>query len=302
MAEEKTPYINFEAGGLIDAAEFNQLQVDIQDDIATQIEEAKTEIQGGKVKESENAEHFADHSSDEWLAKLDERFAAKHHDHHGYTVYRRFIKKFTRDTNEVLLNHEMGRYPIVDTYELLPVTNHPDYEGCKILVYYGHTDADRLNLRVRVYRDEVMMGYALETLLYELGVEYKDTSSIGDVLNDMWAAFRRDPNDEIKHCETDWIEECCGKKRSVGELKEAGEWGDLYVALKPRKCGKGTDILMRVEEDGNVDVNTDALCQVEIGQVNYNALYVRVDEDVFTQGSDAVPAVEDLCLMFLLRI
>ena len=301
MAEDKAPYIDFEPGGLIDAAEFNQLQVDIQCDIEEQIEAAKTEIKEGKVKEAENAEKFADHSNQEWLDKLDERYAAKHHDHHGYSVYKRFIKKFTAKTNEVLLNHDMGRYPIVDTYELLPVTDVAPHNECKILVYYGHTDADRFKLRVKVYRDEVMMGYSLEQLLEELGVEYKDTSTIGDVINDMWAAFRKDPNDEINHCETDWISECCGQKRTVKELKDAGEWEDLHVAMKPRKCGKGTDLLA-VERDDDLQVNGAALCQVEIGQANYNSLYVRVDPDVFTGGPQGILPQEEVCLMFLLRI
>ncbi len=299
MADPLTPYIEFEAGGLIDAAEFNQLQIEIQEDIAEQVAEAKSEIQGGKVKEAENAEKFAAYSSDAWLAKLDERYAAKNHDHHGYTVYRRYIKKFTAKTNEVLLEHGMGRYPIVDTYELLPVTDHADYKDCKILVYYGHTDADRLGLRVKVFRDEVNLGYALETLLHELGVIYKDTSTIRDVLNDLWAAFMKDPNDEIKHCETDWIKECCGLKRTIKDLKEAGEWEDLHVALRPRKCGKGTDLLFDGEDTD--DVNMGALCQAEILQANYNTLYVKVDEDVFTPSPTGQSTVE-LCLMFLLRI
>jgi hypothetical protein len=137
-------------------------------------------------------------------------------------------------------------------------------------------------------------------MLQELGVVYKDSSSIGDVINDMWAAFRKDPNDEIKHCATDWIDQCCGKKRTVGDLKEAGEWEDLHVALKPRKCGKGTDVLMRTGPSGEPEINDDALCQVEIGQANYNNLYVKVDEDVFTAVGEN--PVTDLCLMFLLRI
>ncbi len=298
MAEDKAPYIDFEPGGLIDAAEFNQLQVDIQCDIEEQIEAAKTEIKEGKVKEAENAEKFADHSNQEWLDKLDERYAAKHHDHHGYSVYKRFIKKFTPDTNQVLLNHDMGRYPLVDVYELHPVSEVDGFEDCKVLVYYGHVDADEHDLYVRVFRDKVKIGYPLEILLEELGVSYKETSTIGDVLNDMWAAFCKDPNDELKHCETAWISECCGKKRTVADLKEGGEWEDLFVALKPRKCGKGADTLL-----GPNGVES-ARCQVDIGQANYNTLFVRVDDDVFSAvGRDGEPTGrEEVCLMFLLRI
>jgi hypothetical protein len=198
-------------------------------------------------------------------------------------VYRRYIKHFEGETDEALLTHNLGRYPLVDVYRLLDVLpNPPDpsFTGCKIL-FYGKSDADQLKLRTKVYRYSVDLGVPLEEMLKELGVAYEEDDDIEDVLKEMWDALRKDPNDEIPHCSTKWVEDCCERHRSVKELKDEGPWDDLYIAMRPVKTGS--------------DADRDGLT-VKVAQINYNTLHIQVSDGA---GNGMVTKPVDL--MFLLR-
>jgi hypothetical protein len=282
-------YIPHSPGDLITADDWNGLQRKIKDDIHAQVEAGKEEVKHEGVDKATNAEHFEGMSEKELEDKLDQRYAPKVHDHEGQSAYRRFIKEFSSEPglDKVLLRHELGRFPLVDVYELHEVVDpvlakrakqKRDLSGCKILFYYGHADADALGLRERVGRERVGIGIPFEEVLHELAVKYEDDDQIEDVLNDMWDAFMKDPNDEIKHCTTDWVDECCGERRTVAELKEADDWDDLYVALRPRKCGFG---------EGQTP------CRVVVDHVNYSTALVTVDA---TAVADEV-----LDLMILMR-
>jgi hypothetical protein len=287
MSTQTLPYIPQNPGDLITAGNWNGIQVMIKEDINNKIEAAKEEIKKTGVERADNADQFDNKTPKEWTDDLDQRYAPKVHDHEGLAVYRRYIKEFTNELDQVLLHHDLGRFPLVDVYQLLPVTAKKDYEDCKLLFYYGHADAEEFGLWVRVYRDRVPLGVPFEGLLAELGVEYDDDDTIEDVLNDMWGALMRDPNDEIKHCTTPWVEDCCGQRRTVKDLKDANQWPDLYVAMKPRKCGKGADLDLN---DGQLRGPT---CQVEVTHVNYQILLVEA------MGMKAADSPMDL--MILLR-
>jgi len=264
---QETPWVPANAGDLITANKWNEVQQYAKADIKKSAAELQGKIEEveGKLDEVDAA-RLGGKTPQEWA----DQFAPKIHDHEGLAAYRRYIKEFTTDLNKVLLKHELGRFPLVDVYELLPVTTTPGFEDCKLLFYYGHADAEDFGLWVRVYRDRVPLGLPFEQVLAELGVEYEDDDTIEDVLDDMWKAFMRDPNDELKHCTTPWVDECCGQRRTVKHLKVADQWPDLYVAIKPRKCGKGADLTLA--QGGTV---TDPSCQVEVTHVNYDTLLVE---------------------------
>ena len=276
MVDAVTPYERFEPAQLIAADRMNIMQVDIKKDIQARIEAVKAEITKAGVDRAGNADKFDNRSPKDWTDVLDQRYAGKVHDHEGMAAYRRYIKEFTADTNAVLLEHKLGRFPLVDIYELLPVTNKQGFADCKLLFYYGQADIDDFNLWVRVYRDRIPLGLPFEQVLAELGVQYDDDDTIEDVLNDLWAAFLRDPNDKIKHCTSPWVEECCGQRRTVADLKRADQWNDLYLAIKPRKCGKSADT---------------APPKVEVAQINYNTLLLEA------QGLAAGAAPLDLMIV-----
>jgi hypothetical protein len=278
---ELSPFIAREPGDLITADDWNGMQRKIKDEIRAQTQAAKEELKHEGVDRADNADHFATMSEQDLTDKLDERYASKVHDHEGPSAYRRYIKEFTSDPglDSVLLEHGLGRFPLVDVYELLPVAPSDKSLGkCKLLFFYGHADEDRLGLRERVGRDRVTIGIPFEEVLRELGVEYSEDHQIEDVLNEMWDAFLRDPNDEISHCTTPWVDECCGERRTIKELKEAGDWDDLRLALRPRKCGMGTDA---------------PGCTVEVRHLTYSTLLLQVAAKALTAGP--------LDLMILLR-
>lgn len=285
MANQKEPYIKRDPGDLISAEDWNEVQHLIRDDINMQLDRVKQEIIGGKVKEAENAEKFADSNRHDWLGFLDERYSPRGHGHEGRSVYRRFIKRFSNVTDDkilkVLLEHNLGRFPLVDIYELKNVTDVAadeakgiiDLTSYNILLYYGHEDSDKYKLYSKVYKDRVPMGYPLEQLLDELQVEYEDDDTLRDVINDLWTAFLKDPNDEIEHTETPWIKKCFEKRCTVAHLKKADEWPDIYVAIKPIKPSASI---------------------ATVTHVNYNTLNIEI--------TDWQATGDNLDLMFILRI
>lgn len=235
---EDAPYIPRNPGDPITAEDWNALQVEVKKHITASVEEAKEDIRKNGVDQAGNSDRFATRSDTEWEQHLDERYAAVSHEHEGPSVYRRYIKRFDakEGMREVFLQHDIGRFPLVDLYELLTVTDVEPHQDCKVLFYYGHEDRDKYSLDVSYGRDEHQLGLRFEAFLHELGVRYDGDDAISDVVQDMWTAFAKDPNDEIEHCQTDWIEGCCKENRTVDELKRADQWEDLYVAIKPRKC------------------------------------------------------------------
>lgn len=287
---ELSPYIGRDPGDLITAEDWNGVQLKIKEDIDDRIDEAKEEIKTEGVDRATNAEHFNNKSESEFVDGLDDRYAPKVHDHEGMSVYRRYIKEFSTDPglDRVILHHDLGRFPLVDVYELLPIQVGDEF--CKLLFYYGHADADRLDLFVRVGRERVPLGLPFEEVLRELQVEYEDDDTIEDVLNDLWEAFMKDPNDEIHHCTTDWVDECCGERRTVADLKRADQWNDLYLALRPRKCAIGADVWSNENGQGG--------CQVHVSHVNYNAIHIAVEDAIL---ADYAGRNDRLDLMFLLR-
>ncbi|KIH77077.1 hypothetical protein SAMN05660860_00422 [Geoalkalibacter ferrihydriticus] len=289
MSNDCTPYVPSTPGDLITAENWNDMQCKVQEDIAAKTAAAKEEIIEEGVSRADNAEKFDGKSATEWTDLLDKRYAAEVHDHEGVAGYRRFIKRFTPELDKVLLHHKLGRFPLVDIYRLETVAEVND-KPCKLLFYYGHADAEKYNLAHQVYREKVRLGLPFAQLLDEVGTEYDDENTIEDVLNDFWESFMLTPNDEIDHCQTDWVRECCGQRRTVAELKKADQWNDLYVAMLPVRVlvgetvcrGASFDTAQPTERPINELRPIDAIREVEGGcrallaQVNYNTIYLEV--------------------------
>lgn len=298
MTDQVEPYIDRDPGDLITAEDWDGVQIMIKNDIDAKIDESEQEIKRTGVDRATNADKFGGKSDTEWVNDLNDRYAPKVHDHEGQSVYRRFIKRFTNEggMDSVLLEHDLGRYPIVDVYELLPVVAKPpvpadpELEKAKLLFYYGHKDTDDFGLVVRVGRGpRVQLGLPFEQVLAELGVVYEDDDTIEDVLNDMWTALWKPPNDELDHATSPWVDECCGQRRTVADLKRSDQWADLLLAVKPQKfamIGKPT------AQAGGGRAGAAAGTHAEITHVNYRSLLVKT----------TVVADAPLDLMFLLRI
>jgi hypothetical protein len=286
MTETK-PYLPRNPGDPVTAEDWNELQTKVRSDIAAQVGAAKDDVRKTGVDRAGNADKFAGRSDTAWIQELDQHYAPKNHDHEGRSVYRRYIKDFTTDPglDQVLLTHKLGRYPLVDVFELLPTTNGANgTAGCKLFFFYGHVDEETYGLSVRVGRDRVRLGVPFDQVLAELEVAYDEDSAIGDVVNDMWDALRKDPNDEVKHCTSPWIDSACGEARTVGELKRSQQWDDLRLALRPDKC---------VAMCGNGPPQGEGKAAVEVTQLDYDTLWLR---------ATGLTAGTPLDLMILLRV
>jgi len=287
------PYIRRNAGDLVTAEDWNTMQNEVKTDIAARIATAKDEVKREGVDKAKNADRFAEMSEKDLTDKLDTRYAPRSHNHEGQSVYKRFIKEFSDQPgyDAAILEHGFGSYPLVDVYELQDVVRNTDgpYMGCKVLFYYGHADADELGLREPIGRERIPIGIPFEQMLNELKVVRDDNDTIEDAISDMRNQFMADPNDEIKHCEAPWLTRCCGERRTIGELKEADQWPDLRLAIRPRKCGRGADLLVA---DGLIG----PYCQVEILHANYDTVVARVA--VAEIGGNYTWPMD---LMFLLR-
>jgi hypothetical protein len=259
--KSQEPWLPAEPGDLIEASDWNEVQQFARSGIVAA--EAKCDAAVEELRNSLDdidAAKFDGKTPQEWA----QQFAPAVHDHEGQSVYRRFIKRFERDYPEAFLDHGLGRYPLVDVFELLPVVGDDPraqvddrLRACKLLFYYGHVDADRYDLRVSIGRDRRYLGIPFEQALAELGVDYDDNDTIEDVLSDLWTVLSRDPNDELDHCTTPWVDECCGERRTVQDLKDADQWADLRLGIRPARC---------------------PLVPVCITQVDYDTVHVAADQ------------------------
>jgi hypothetical protein len=69
-------------------------------------------------------------------------------------------------------------------------------------------------------------------------VKYEDTTTLDDLETDFWTAFFAPPNDEFdrdQYCHSPWFEKCCGEQRSVRDLKQRGDWDDIWFLMEPFK-------------------------------------------------------------------
>lgn len=310
MQNQPMPYITRNPGDLLSAGDWNQMQLDIKQDLLATKEATKEEIREEGVNMAGNSEKFDNKSSTEWVAQLDERYAQKVHDHEEIAGYRRYIKRFNDEDDIALLDHGLGRYPLVDIYQLLDVVGLvddkkilqecPQLAPCKLFVYYGHREAERYGLMGNIHRRKIKIGIPLEMFLTELGVQYEDDDTLGDVLNDMLDAFMEDPNDEITHCRSDWIEESVKDRRKVQELKEADEWPDIKVALAPQQVRGDTAVsYIEVDTGQENEAGNPLMVKVAVSRrvnalhANYETTAVFVEKPVISIA-EAVGADIDL--------
>jgi len=296
MSNQSVPYVARNPGDLLSAGDWNQMQLAIKADIQASKEAAKAEIREEGVDRAANSDKFADKRPEEWIAQLDERYAPKVHDHEEIAGYRRYIKRFREGGEEdiALLEHGLGRYPLADLYELEVVpglvfeekertdffAKNPELAGCKLFVYYGHREAEKYGLMANINRTKIRVGIPLEQFLAELGVEYEDDDTLEDALNDMLDAFMQDPNDEITHRRSSWIEKSIDERRTVQELKVADEWPDIRVALAPRQV-RGEAATQEVDILGDEAGNTESFRiarKVSIFHANYETTAVFVEK------------------------
>ena len=126
-----TPYIPHGPGDLITAEDWNEVQVLIKEDIASQVGEVETALE--EFKEAPvDADTFGGKAPEEWKEDLDKRYAPLDHSHDGVRRYQRYFleleTKLSITLNDgtaltilqpAVIEHGMGRHPVIQVYELL---------------------------------------------------------------------------------------------------------------------------------------------------------------------------------------
>jgi hypothetical protein len=268
--KDQQPWVPADPGELIQAGKWNEAQqyaragiADLEQSTASTVEELRVELR------NVDAVRFGGDTPEEWSGT----FAPRQHNHEGQSVYRRYFKRFDEISQEAFLQHDLGRYPLVDVYELRPVVGPRPRAAqasqallsAKLLFYYGHVDADEYDLRLRIGSERRPLGVPFWQALAEAGVEYEDDDTIEDVLNDLWTELARDPGDEIDHATTPWVDQNCGNRRTVRQLKDADQWRDLRLGIRPVRA---------------------PMVPVAVTQVDYGILHVSADQAIWRRASE----------------
>lgn len=204
------------------------------------------------------------------------------------------------------VEHGLCTLPLVDVYRLdyFPVVSAADDQTLATWVnFYLYQTSDR-----SVHRpgagDERLSLYArgrpearlpLHRVLAELGIEPGGDTHLGDVVTELWKALfapPSDPFDETAFASSPWLDRCCGDRRTVDELKQRGDWNDLWLRFSPRK-GPGLPV-----ETVQVDYDTLTLRLLP----PYEGLYAANEATSDPGVPDDAPILHDeLNLMLLLR-
>ena len=267
-----TYYIERHPGDLVTAEDWNDLQAKIQADMKKEIDDAKNDVTKKGVSRADNADKFDNKSAKNWTDDLDQRYAPKVHDHEGLANYRRYFRKLDPDETFVLLEHGLGRMPLVDVYQLLPIevtlAAPAPPTNTKFLLYYGHEELDLLQGVVtgkRVPRRG--LGTSWERFLQEFKVKYEDDDSLRDVINDFLEAFFNLPiASEMDHQQSDRIKDYVNRDRTVADLKKRDEWDDIRWLFLPQQL----DI-------GGPPPNGGGRPRVDVIHLSYDTLMVKVD-------------------------
>jgi hypothetical protein len=318
--QNQQPWVPAAPGELIEAVKWNQAQqfaragiADLEQNTATTVDELRGALH------NVDAVRFGGRTPNEWS----DLFAPRQHNHEDQSVYRRYFKRFDDISAEQFLRHDLGRFPLVDVYEMRPVIGPKPQDQpsaamrrAKLLFYYGHVDVDLFDLRLRVGSERRPLGVPFWQALAEAGVEYDDDDTIEDVLNDLWTALSADPGDEIDHSTTPWVDQNCGNRRTVRQLKDADQWNDLRLAFRPVRAPIVPVAITHVDY-GTLHVSADMPIWRRAAEFYRIAAAVRRDpftqRDQFNAGigaagldpADPLPGVQlpdVLDVMFLLRI
>ncbi len=257
MTTQPIPYVPVQPGDIISAALANALQVQIREDIGEQVGGVRAALDGYIAKPVDAAK-FGGETPEEWTKKYDARYVRPADLAAGLGSYRRYFKSLNRELRDGkfepgLIEHKMGRYPVVTVAELMPlsVLELADVPGdvtpadLRFLVYYANA-RDRASTRLQTRGNDVAYwGDPITLLLEQFHLEINDTQLFDDVLNDLWEAMFN-PGDDQDHFEfakygvSAYVQaQIIDRSLSVEQLKRNGQWGDLQVAVRPRVLAVG---------------------------------------------------------------
>jgi hypothetical protein len=330
MPDSTTPYIPHQPGDLITAEDWNQLQTDVQQDMAAKI---ASSIAG--VKDVDHAK-AADKLGDMTLADITKHILdlafAQIPKRTGYMQV--FLNLKVGVTKNVA--HNLKAFPVTDVYQLLrfdAVCATDDTSGDarrdQALFYLYHANERRIYLDkttpVEIESDDrpkfrIVWKNLIDQLVEAKLLEYTDDTTLDELEVNFWKAlFVSPPNDDFDpdaYCHSPWFEKCCGEKRTVGDLTKHGDFKNIYLKMEPVKTVNWDpdETPGPVKTDGlgvwpaNVlvaQVDLDNVALILTGpvplQVDQPSAAVRVANT--NMGTNGHPATQDtLPIMLLLKV
>jgi hypothetical protein len=234
----------------------------IKEDIEGQVGQVKTELD--EFKEAPvDADTFGGKTPDEWDQKYDQRYVQRAELPSGWGQYKRYFKQLNSNL-PAIIKHNLHRYPLVNIFELAKLEHKKedntsvivtDVDGneVKFLVYYaGHRDPVAENLMTRG-ADNVHWGDPLTLIMEQFGMAATPTQLFDDVLNDLWGkmfdpGLDQDHFSRASYGHSKYIQkQVLDKNRTVEDLRSAGMWEDLRMAMRPRAIPVGTRVLSNGE-------------------------------------------------------
>jgi hypothetical protein len=301
MADTPAPYIPHTAGDLITAEDWNAMQVDVRQDIATQIATSIANVKD--VAHATNADTLAGMTLAQLTqAILDQVFAQLP----KRTGYMRVFCNLKVHTDKII-QHNLKAYPVTDLYQLdyfevvCAKSDKPEDAVAEWVLFYLY-HANERRLRIPPHTDAIdietdpKFRILWKTLIdyfkdQEL-LDYDDNTTLDDLEVDFWRAmFKSPPNDEFdpdSYCHSPWFEKCCGEKRTVADLTKHGDFDDIYLKIMPQKTINFTPVTVtQTDPDAGAGVEPT---NVRVSQLDLDTVVLRLLEPPlyapsFGQGS-----------------
>jgi len=199
---------------------------------------------------------------------------------------------------------------LVDLYELLRFdvvcADDDDKHNERVRFFLYHSSEKKLRgpggtVEIET-TGEVPFRIPLASLLDLLHVEYTENSSLGDLETELWQAMFADPNDAFDpadYCHSPWYERCCREERTVGSLKEKGDWDELWLKMRPRKSVNPPPVAV---PPGGDQIRFPRGVVVE--HHDFDTLSLTLKEQILPPPGEDGDAGEPrpLCLMVLLKV
>jgi hypothetical protein len=249
MPDQPSAYLTAHPGDLITAELWNQMQIRVRQDIASQVNAAVGGVKD--VDHSKNSDELAGKTLENLTDYILEKVSAQILKRSGY------MQVFCNLNlgSDKPIQHNLNVYPLVDLYKLdyfeavCAKGDKPEDENSEwVLFYLYHADERRLRIPgesspINIEADAYLKfrqswWNVIEELREQKHLSYDDNTTLDNLEVDFWRAMFQAPNDQFdpdSYCHSPWFEKCCGEKRTVGDLKSHGDFQNIYLKMIPKK-------------------------------------------------------------------
>ena len=203
----------------------------------------------------------------------------------------RWCFKRLRLLEQNVFEHRMGRFPLVDVYQLdyfrvvSAEDDDPHLTYVNFYLYHGSEDRIRFSKQMVEIetKNEEPFKIPLEKFLGLMGIAYDDDRGIDVIETDIWNALNNrcgdDRFDDTHHTSSPWFRGCCRQSMTVGELKKRKDWGNLWVQLRPIKTINLVDTsknTSRAKGSPSTELPVAMPTQIEVSQLNLDAIGLKL--------------------------